>query len=259
MKESRRPLTAADVAPWPGVELVEPVEGGHRNEVWRGSLEGEDGASETVAVRISRRSAASLQWELELIGYLSGHNFIVPATVPTAEGHAASDGVVVQRWLEGSAPESDDDWQLVAAELQRLHRVTALYGQRPGCCVVHQLPLARQSVDADLDRMPPEVVDVLTPIFRSFRIAETAVVHGDPWAPNIRIMNDGRVGLLDWDESRVDVTWHDLSNLGVPVLPPQAHARAEQLSHAWEAANGWLAEPAYAVARLAELQASLEG
>jgi len=54
------------------------------------------------------------------------------------------------------------------------------------------------------------------------------------------------VWLLDWDESRVDVTWHDLSNLGVQVLDDHEHARAQVLSHAWEAVNAWTAEPEYA-------------
>ncbi len=252
MNDQTPGLTSNDVAAWSDLELVRAVEGGHRNEVWLGSLNGKH-----VAVRRSRRSAESLSWELELLAYLSGHDVLVPAVVPTDSGASSADGIVVQQWIDGRPPESDDDWRAVADELQRLHRLTALYGQRPECCIVHQLPLARRSVDADLDAIPAEVVDVLVPVFRSFRMAETAVVHGDPWGPNIRITDDGRVGLLDWDESRVDVTWHDLSNLGVPVLPPQAHAQAERLSHAWETANGWVSEPTYAIGRLAELQASL--
>ena len=80
-----------------------------------------------------------------------------------------------------------------------------------------------------------------------------SVIHGDPGAANIRIDGNGRVGLLDWDESRVDITWHDLSNLGVQVLDDRTQRRAERLSHAWEAANGWTTEPGYAQRRLRAL------
>lgn len=73
------------------------------------------------------------------------------------------------------------------------------------------------------------------------------------WAPNLHITDDGQLGLLDWDESRVDVTWHDLSNLGIQVLDDDAHERAQRLSDVWEAANAWTAEPDYARRRLARL------
>ena len=82
---------------------------------------------------------------------------------------------------------------------------------------------------------------------------EVAVIHGDPHPGNLRLDGRGRVGLLDWDESRVDLVWHDLSNLGVAVLDPEAHTRAEALSNAWEAANGWVVEPEYAARRLQAL------
>lgn len=87
-------------------------------------------------------------------------------------------------------------------------------------------------------------------VFASFDDVPTAVVHGDPGADNIRIGPDGSVGLLDWDESRVDLIWHDLSNLGLQVLNDEEHRRAQRLSNAWEAANGWVLEPDYARRRL---------
>ena len=41
--------------------------------------------------------------------------------------------------------------------------------------------------------------------------------------------------------------------VGVQVLDGDTHARAVALSHAWETANGWVAEPAYARRRYDEL------
>lgn len=109
-------------------------------------------------------------------------------------------------------------------------------------------------MDADLDAMPVEARALVEAVFAYFADVPTAVVHGDPGASNIRMTPTGQVGLLDWDESRVDVTWHDLSNLGVSVLGPRQHQRALTLSDAWEAANAWTTEPGYATTRFARLK-----
>ncbi len=69
------------------------------------------------------------------------------------------------------------------------------------------------------------------------------------------LADDGRVGLLDWDESRVDAVHRDVANLGVRVLDDGEHQRALRCADAWEAANAWTAEPAYARRRLAQLRA----
>jgi hypothetical protein len=81
-----------------------------------------------------------------------------------------------------------------------------------------------------------------------------AVVHGDPGPANIRITASG-VGLLDWDESRVDVTDLDLAELPGAELPPDRLAAVRAAATAWEAANGWTVEPSYARRQLALLRA----
>lgn len=234
---------------WSGLLLEEVVVEGNRNEVWWATRD-----DQSFAVRRSRRDKLSLQWELELIEYLSQRGFVVPTVVHTDDNQLHDDGVVVQRWIDGRPPVSEWDWTAVAAELRRLHALTGGYPQRPGCCVVTDLHTARVSVDADLDAMPVGERATVTSVFATFVDVPAAVVHGDPGASNIRITQTGKVGLLDWDESRVDVTWHDLSNLGIPVLDSHDHRRALALSDAWEAANAWTAEPDYAFERLASLK-----
>lgn len=173
------------------------------------------------------------------------------------DGRAQVNGVVVQSWLEGDAPSTEQDWHRVADELERLHRqgiqLLDRLGQRPGCCSVLELADQRRSVDADLDRVPVEVIDLVVQVFEACSQVPTRVIHGDVHPGNIRIGPDGTVGLLDWDESRADLFWHDLSNLGVAVLDPDHHRLAEALSHGWETVNGWVAEPEYARSRLAQL------
>ncbi|MEM9203443.1 MAG: phosphotransferase [Actinomycetota bacterium] len=237
-----------EIDPWPGLELGDPLGGGSRSEVWAGLHNGQ-----RAVVRQSRRSAASLEWELDLMDTLAAHGFVVPAAIPTDDGRRSVDGLVVQTWIDGRPPISDDDWRLVATELQRLHTVGRDHRQRPECCVVTEIHDTRRSVDADLDSLPTQVAALVLAEFASVAHVGRSLIHGDPGPENLRITAQGRVGLLDWDESRVDVVWHDLSNLGVQVLDDDTHGRAERLSHAWEAANGWTTEPEYARRRLAAL------
>ncbi len=75
------------------------------------------------------------------------------------------------------------------------------------------------------------------------------MVHGDPGAANVRVSAAG-IGLLDWDEARVDHPDLDLADLPLPgSRDPVARAAVA----AWEAAAGWRLEPDYARRRLAEL------
>lgn len=61
----RLALVQPDTTAWGGLRLGRPIEEGNRNPVWRATLDGEP-----VAVRRSRRSEASLAWELDLIELL---------------------------------------------------------------------------------------------------------------------------------------------------------------------------------------------
>jgi Ser/Thr protein kinase RdoA (MazF antagonist) len=206
-----------------------------------------------VAVRRSRRSPTSLQWELELLVELTRRGFHIAEPIATSDGSMTHDGIVVQRWVSGRQPSSDADWTLVAAELVRLHDDCRDIEQRPGCCFVTELFTHRRSVDADLDAVPSDTAMLLSDVFAEFVDVPISLIHGDPDASNIRIDDHERVWLLDWDESRIDLIWHDLSNLGIPVLKPADHQRAQRLSNAWEALNAWTTEPDYAQSRLARL------
>jgi Ser/Thr protein kinase RdoA (MazF antagonist) len=237
------------VAAWSGVTLEAPVTGGHRNEVWSGC-----GPGGRVAIRRSRRSAVSLAWELDLLAELSQAGFLVPTPVLTDTGGACDGGVVVQRWIDGYEPESDDDWSLVADELHRLHGHFVGHDQRPGCHSVVELDRFASSVDADMSQLPDDVAADVLAVFATFATTTVSVVHGDPGPSNLRITTDGRVGFLDWDESRVDAVELDLVNLGIVVLPDAEHRRARLLADAWEAANAWIAEPDYARIRLRSLR-----
>jgi Ser/Thr protein kinase RdoA (MazF antagonist) len=233
---------------WEGLDVGSLLDGGHRNEVWEGSI-----GDRPVAIRRSRRSADSLAWEIDLLRALDGQGFLVPLPIVTTDERWSHEGVVVQQWIDGREPSTVEDWRLVAGELRRLHDIGSDVSQRPDCCTIVELPSVGRSVDAALIDLPPDVRWALVEVFESFHDVPVSLIHGDPGPSNIRITDDRRVGLLDWDESRVDVVWHDLSNLGVQVLTDEDHARAVRLSDAWETANAWIAEPDYARQRLAQL------
>ena len=224
---------------WGRVSVVGPLSGGNRNEVLEIRLSGE-----RLVARRSRRSPAALDWELDLLEFLSSCGFRVPSVVPTLEGHRSASGWVVQRWLPGRLPVATD-WPTVASELTRLHSLTRDWPQRPGFLGTAELLTATRGGDVDLTAMPPEAVTACRSAWRALSPARS-VIHGDPGAPNIRITPSG-VGFLDWDEARVDHPDLDLADL--PGAPPAARRAVD----AWEAACGWQREPAYARARLAAL------
>ncbi|MEM8618955.1 MAG: phosphotransferase [Actinomycetota bacterium] len=242
-------MTNLDTSAWSDVRVESRVEGGHRNEVWTGmSRVGR------VAIRRSRRSTDSLAWELELLTALNANGFLVPAPLLTDDGRSSADGIVVQRWIDGTPPRGASDWELVATELHRLHTCFTANRQRPGCKTITELNRSSRSVDADMSTLPDDAATDVLAVFATMSQVAISVVHGDPGPSNLRITADGRVGLLDWDESRVDVVHLDLANLGIQVLRQDEHQRAVRCADAWEAANAWTAEPSYARQRLAHLR-----
>jgi hypothetical protein len=228
---------------WGDVTVVGPLAGGHRNpvlEVCRGG--------ERLVARQSGRGPASLDWEADLLGHLARHGFRVPSVVPALDGRRQVGGVVVQSWLAGETP-GPADWPKVAATLRRLHEVTAGWPQRPGFVGTRDLLHVDRGGDVDLTAMPPAVAFACRRAWARLDGVREAVVHGDPGPSNIRVTSDG-VGLLDWDEARVDRVDLDLADL--PFGAPQTWRllAAREAVTAWEVAACWVVEPEYARRRL---------
>ena len=111
-----------------------------------------------------------------------------------------------------------------------------------------------------LDLMPESIVAAIREEWRTMRGESLSVVHGDPGKSNIKIRGD-KVGLLDWDEARVDVSLLDLADIPVDLSSEIGSGRlaaARRAAGAWEAANAWLVEPEYARARLRRLKISAD-
>jgi Ser/Thr protein kinase RdoA (MazF antagonist) len=245
----RKALTA-----WSGVELAQALAGGARSQVFLAHRHGQE-----LVVRCSTRSAASLEWELDLLEHLTGHDIFVPELVPADDGRRHVEGLLVQQFIRGRQPRDSHDWRLVVDVLGTIHELTRGWPQRPGFASARALLAADRGGDVRLDRMPPAAVHAVRRAWQPILQGSECAIHADVGAGNILIDGD-RVALLDWDEARVDVPWFDFAfvPLGVEVPSPTDRATLETAGVAWEAATCWVVEPAYAARRLAELVARLD-
>ena len=230
------------------VACIEPLTGGVANDVRSLRINGK------LAVgRLGSRSDADLAWETGLLLHLDRHGLTVPVPIPTMDGRLFVDGLVVMEYVEGSSPETEADWRRVADTLRTLHRLTQGWPQRPGWRSSTDLLHAETGTRIDLTAMPSEGVARCRAAWARLAGRPTCVVHGDANPRNIRITAD-RVGLIDWDESHVDVPDLDLElPHNAADLDPQAWDIAEQASAAWEAAVCW--DDDYSKGRLAQVRA----
>ncbi|WP_245664988.1 phosphotransferase enzyme family protein [Actinoplanes subtropicus] len=226
---------------------LEPLTGGVANDVWSVRVGGR-----LAVARLGARSDADLAWETGLLRHLDRAGLTVPVPIPAADGRLFAGGLVVMTYLEGGPPETPADWRRVAGTLRELHRLTRNWPQRPGWRSSADLLHAETGTKVDLGAMPPEGVARCRAAWARLAGRPTCVVHGDPNPRNVRI-TAGRVALIDWDESHVDVPDLDLVLPGNAAgLEEGAHDIAAQASAAWEAAVCW--DDEYAVKRLAEVR-----
>lgn len=239
-------------AHWPRLRLGDRLGGGNRNLVHAGHLDGC-----RVAVRRGRRSGPSLAWELDLLRALDRAGFVVPRPLPATDGSLQHDGVCVLSWLDGEEPASESHWRDVAQTLRRLHRFTAGWPRRPGFAGTRELLRVDAGGDVDLRAMPAGAVAACRAAWAGIADEPRSVVHGDPGAANVRIGRAG-VGLIDWDEARVDASVLDLAehpHADALIEPDVRRFAVRRAATAWEAANGWRIEPDYARRKLDTLHA----
>lgn len=231
-----------DVQQWPGLEPVRVLAGGARSLVALARY-----GNRQVVVRRSSRSSTSLEWEFDLLEHLSNRGLRVPQLVPADDGRRHVNGVLVQEFLPGEPPRSNADWMRVVETLKVVHDSTVGWPQRPGFASSFELLACESGGDVQLGAMPPELVEQVREAWAAVQIGPHSVVHGDVAAGNVAL-DGGSVGLLDWDEARVDVRWFDLA--AVPTSAPVSGAiSGEALTAArvaWETATCWVIEPEYA-------------
>lgn len=233
--------------------VVRRLSDGHRNRLAVVALDGR-----AYVARLSRLPEPALDWEATLLDWLYRCDVGVPALLPTRRRDVRelhSGGCVVMEVVDGHHPESDDDWELVAAALRRLHHVSGGWPQRPGSRAAADLLTYEHAENVAVSAMPPDAVRRCRAAWATVAHVPKSVIHGDPRVGNIRI-RDGRAVLLGWDEARVDAPVFDLATLPrrVAGLDAGAWTNALRASFAWEAANRWTREPTYARRQLDQLR-----
>ena len=249
MTESGKPH---DLAPWPGLRVVEEISNGPRQRIWRADLRGRP-----LVVHQSHRSGPALDWELELRAFLRTRGVLSPDVLPTARGRLRAGQVYVEEFVEGAPPCSEAELDLVFSTVADLHRLTAGHPQRPGFLSTHDLLAADCGGDVDLTRLPKDAVHLIRHAWSRLPRLPQVVIHADLRPDNLRIQNRHCV-LLDWDESHVDSPLLDL--LALPNWEPPSDLGAsrpqlELAALAWEAAACWQLEPEYALGCLQLLRA----
>lgn len=239
-----------DLGAWSGIEIIEPLRGGVRNGVWLARRK-----NRLVVARVSGRTPQALAWELDLLQALAGADVTVPSAIPTNDGRRHDQGVVVQSFVSGHHPRDERDWKRVVAALGVVHGITVGWPQRPGFASARDLLHQATGGDVSLESMPKDAVALVRAGWRPVLDARECAIHGDLGGGNVLIDGD-RVGLIDWDEARVDVPAFDFAHLPMSVPVPVSVDRAilTTAGVAWEAATCWLAEPEYASRRLSELR-----
>ena len=252
-------MTASDdlqrrLEPW-GAAEVEAEVSGLRNRVWTIRLGGE-----RRVARQNAREAGALDWELDLLATLLDHGFTVPLPIPTLSGERRVGGLVVFSYIEGREPQGRGDAERVADELRRLHALPGAWPQRPGFRTARELLTTDIGGDVDMSLLPPKDAELCRSAWSVLPERRTTLIHGDPSPTNIRIDGDA-VGLLDWDEARVDSPLLDLGALPdaeVAGLTEEEFRLARRASVAWEVAVCWQLEGEYARRRLTELRSLSE-
>ena len=251
-----------DVSAWPGVAITGALTGGARARVYAAHRRGVP-----LVVKVSPREGPSLDWELELLLALTEAGVSAPTPTPTADGRLRVGRVFVSRFLPGGPPRTAEHWRAATEVVARVHEVTRGWPQRPGAASVALLMSTTRGADVDLAAMPPPAAALVRacwqPVLDRADAAggddDSCVVHGDLGAGAFLVDGD-EVGVIDWDEARVDVPAFDLAALttaagGAVALPGGLDRQVlADAALAWEVATCWVPEPDYALGCLHQLQ-----
>lgn len=239
-------MTAAEeqvlevVQSWGPVQVLGPLEGGNRNTALLVELNGE-----SVVAKTTRRSEASLRWLHPVLERAERAGFVVPRLLPDLSGRFVVNGVTVETFLQGERfPRAE--LGIVGPIIRRFHLSTRGLTQRPGFRSTLELVAHDRGGDVDLNEMPEGLAQACREAWRQLRGSPVSVVHGDLNPDNLLLVNGDDVGLVDWDEARVDVSLLDEAALAwAGASGNGAHSPAQRALLAWELAASWRIEPEY--------------
>ena len=214
---------------------LQPLSGGHRNRVFRLV-----GGAKDLVFKSTRRSEAAMAWLPPVLAQAQRAGFTVPDLVPSQNGRFVESGWSCETYLEGSrwsAPLTCIDPMIRA-----FHSATTRIAQRPGFAETRALARGDASGDIQMDLMPNAVMEMLLRAWTALRDQPHSVVHGDLTPANLIALPSGGVGLVDWDEARVDATVFDTNQTAGATIT----TAVKRALTAWECAACWQIEPARA-------------
>ncbi len=196
--------------------------------------------------KTTRRDAAAIGWLVPVLDLAEQSGFIVPKLLKSTQGRYIEQGWTCEPFLAGRMFQTG---QLggIASRLQCLQANAGELLQRPGFLAASDLIGCEFGGDIDLRVMPADIVALCRRTWSEVANRPRSVVHGDLNASNLIWTVNGGIGLIDWDEARVDATLFDDFHIG-RFDPGGVEAMAVL---AWEIASSWVLEPEYAK-RMAE-------
>jgi Ser/Thr protein kinase RdoA (MazF antagonist) len=198
------------VLPIPDVS-AEPLGGGYKNELLR---YGE------VVLRLETTTLESATWERGLLEFLAARlpEAVVPLAGPViwSDGRIATalpfvDGVELDREARGERRE-------LARLLARLHVAGLEWtgGQRPGASSWPERDLVRNEWwDWTIVEKPTALVvayEELVALLADPPRLREGIVHGDIYRANLLVREQHIVGVIDWEDARVDWPAWELAN-----------------------------------------------
>ncbi len=234
---------------WGEIRVVRELPGGNRNPVLL-----VERAGERFVAKGTRRSAEAVAWLERVHAQARDVGLVVPEAMRSRAGNLVEDGVTLERFLEGRPADARSLTRLRAV-LRSFHEATRQLPQRPGFASSAAMVQRRSAGDIDLDRMPPDLVEVCRAAWSRLADVPHSVVHGDLQRDNVLVTPEGDVALVDWDEARVDASILDDVALSVALggRPRPGWEAAEAALRAWDVASCWELEPAFARRLAAEL------
>lgn len=175
---------------WPGLDILDSLDGESRVSTLRGEY-----AGIAVVVRRSLRSAAAIDWELELLDHLAQTDVRVPEIIPSVDGLRHVRGWHMYRYIPGRVASHRDSATLHEAAKQ-VHDATATWPQRPGFRDAATLCFRDRGGDIDLQAMPTDLAARIRTAWEAVQPQPSAVVHGDLGPGNAIISPKGDVTLI---------------------------------------------------------------
>lgn len=235
LKTQERRMTRPPIHLWSLSTPIEKLMGGHRNTAFRTT-----GLRQNFVFKTTRRSVAAIDWLGEVHDLAQKAGILVPKLLQSTRGNLVENGWTCEPFLAGRAFIATD-MHLLRPHIEKFHQLTKNTVQRPGFLCAKELLIKNKGGDVDFSAMPEDITRICRLAWSGIALEKRAVIHGDLNPANLILGRDRKIGVLDWDECRVDTPDFDIGQ-----IMPKPDIRLRLALNAWEVACSWRLEPEYA-------------